>query len=70
MTFLTEDALVDILTDMDKLTAKPNKMYLNQNAIDLMTEDELALIQKDGLEALPEKRRKYLVKELMRRRCR
>ena len=61
-----EQAIIDIRI-LDNMNVKPNRMLLNQDSIDLMTEDELEFVQKEGLLALPKERREFLTRELMKK---
>ncbi len=66
---LTEQALEDImceLRDTKYLNFKLTHMVLSQKAVEVMSSDELALVQADGVEALPKQRRDSLIEQLLK----
>lgn len=65
---LTEKSLEDVLVQLKTdscLTIETNRMALSPEAINLMTKEELELIDGGGLEALSFERRRELSQKLI-----
>ena len=65
---LTKQSLEDIMCELEDtkyLNYKLTHMVLSQKAVEIMSPDELALVQTDGVEALPKQRRDSLIEQLL-----